>query len=117
MFRLDGDVFLLGTAIAAPLKSIKIATICALSRQEPLEGDSRGGTRIVANRRSYSACARECKSRRECGIAHIGVRPALMAEVRHRTVAGNEGRFIAHRPQLLGDRLDQLLLIAAFEIP
>jgi hypothetical protein len=33
MFRLDGEVFLFGTAIAAPLntdlKTIKIATICA----------------------------------------------------------------------------------------
>jgi uncharacterized membrane protein YecN with MAPEG domain len=64
MFRFDGEVFLLGTAIAAPLKSIKIATICALSRQEPLEGDSRGGTRIVANRRSYSAWRRGCKGER-----------------------------------------------------
>src|SRR5690242_12751471 len=39
MFRLDGEVFLFGTAIAAPLKSIKIATICANSQQGPL-GDS-----------------------------------------------------------------------------
>jgi hypothetical protein len=53
MFRLDGDVFLFGTAIAAPLKllsSIKIATISASSRR----AGTRGGGRIVANRGSYS---------------------------------------------------------------
>jgi hypothetical protein len=37
MFRFDGEVFLLGTAIAAPLKysgqTIKIATICASSQR------------------------------------------------------------------------------------
>src|SRR5689334_7222542 len=34
MFRLDGEVFLFGTAIAAPLIAIKIATICALSQRD-----------------------------------------------------------------------------------
>jgi hypothetical protein len=33
MFRFDGDVFLFGTAMKAPLKSIKIATICAHSQR------------------------------------------------------------------------------------
>jgi len=40
MFRLDGEVFLFGTAIAAPLNAksttIKIATICASSQWVPL---------------------------------------------------------------------------------
>jgi hypothetical protein len=49
MFRFDGVVFLFGTAIPAPLASIKIATICAqLGRV--LWGIPRGGGRIVANR-------------------------------------------------------------------
>jgi hypothetical protein len=34
MLRFEGDVFLLGTAIAAPLASIKIATICANSQRD-----------------------------------------------------------------------------------
>jgi hypothetical protein len=54
MFRFDGEVFLLGTAIAAPstqvLASIKIATICASSRQ----GMPPRRRLIVANRGSYS---------------------------------------------------------------
>jgi hypothetical protein len=54
MFRLDGEVFLLGTAIAAPLNAIsttiKIATICASSRWDK----PTGGGRIVANRGPYS---------------------------------------------------------------
>jgi hypothetical protein len=50
MFRFDGEVFLFGTAIAAPLKSIKIATICASSQRDK----PTGGGRIVANRRPYS---------------------------------------------------------------
>jgi hypothetical protein len=61
MFRFDGEVFLLGTAIAAPsiqMTSIKIATICASS----YAGMPRGGARIVANRGPYSETCRERKS-------------------------------------------------------
>jgi hypothetical protein len=58
MLRFDGEVFLLGTAIAAPSHAnwttIKIATICASSQQGPLWGKPAGGARIVANRGSYS---------------------------------------------------------------
>jgi hypothetical protein len=58
MFRFDGEVFLFGTAIAGPLKSIKIATICASSH-----GDyPTGGGQIVANSGSYSEVSRGCKS-------------------------------------------------------
>jgi hypothetical protein len=50
MLRLEGDVFLLGTAIAAPaLKKRKLRRFRAY-----LNGNSRGGGRIVANRGSYS---------------------------------------------------------------
>jgi len=48
MLRLDGEVFLLGTAIAAPVWILdykKLATICALLER----GLPRGGGRIVAN--------------------------------------------------------------------
>jgi hypothetical protein len=58
MFRFDGEVFLLGTAIAAPLNggstTIKIATICASSRRGSFWGFPAGGGRIVANRGPYS---------------------------------------------------------------
>src|SRR5437868_3685118 len=104
MLRFDGEVFLFGTAIAAPLKSIKIATICALSRREFPEGDSRGGTGIVANRRSYNACARERKSRRKCVVADVGVGRPLMTEGGHRAVPGDKRGLVAHWPQLLRDR-------------
>jgi hypothetical protein len=61
MFRFDGEVFLFGTAIAAPLNAsrttIKIATICASSQREK----PAGGGRIVANRGPYSETGRCCK--------------------------------------------------------
>ena len=40
-----------------------------------------------------------------------------MTEGRHRAVAGHERSVVAHRPQALGDRSDQLLLVAAGEVP
>src|SRR6185369_11394942 len=40
-----------------------------------------------------------------------------MAEGRHRAVPGHEGGIVAHRPELLGDRAEELLLVAALEIP
>ena len=58
MFRFDGEVFLLGTAIAAPLKaSIKIATIFASSQQ----AEPAGGGWIVATERPYSESAAKRK--------------------------------------------------------
>src|SRR4051812_4341562 len=118
MLRLDGEVFLLGTAIAAPLKSIKIATICASSRQESPGGDSRGGTRIVANRGSYSACSRRCKSGGgQNRVSDEGVGAPFVAESGHWAVAGDEVGVVAHRPEPGGDRADQLLLVAVRKIP
>src|SRR5690349_18679158 len=40
-----------------------------------------------------------------------------MAEGGHRAVAGNERGLVAHRPEPLRDRFDELLLIAAREVP
>src|SRR6476620_3657287 len=116
MLRLEGDVFLFGTAIQAPLKSIK------MRRSAPLlsagsGGSSRGGSRIVANRGSYSATQVERKSGRERGVADERVGAPLVAEGRYRTMSRDEGGVVAHRPQLLGDRADQLLLVAARKIP
>src|SRR3954470_17527205 len=124
MLRFDGEVFLLGTAIAAPLKSKKIATICAMSQR----GRPRGGGRIVANRRTYSAWSRRCKAdlgparsrgwlaglilipaadaprprtalarHSQGGIADVGIGAALVAEGRGWPVARNEGGLVAHR--------------------
>jgi hypothetical protein len=50
MFRLDGEVFLFGTAIAAPSIQNKIATILRHFSREL----TRSGGRIVANRGPYS---------------------------------------------------------------
>jgi len=50
MFRFDGDVFLLGTAIPAHLQSNKNCDDLRLLST----GKSRGGARIVANRGPYS---------------------------------------------------------------
>ena len=58
MFRLDGEVFLLGTAIPAPLKSNKNCDDLRLV----LAGRPRGGGRIVANRGSYSEMSRGRKA-------------------------------------------------------
>jgi hypothetical protein len=49
MFRFEGEVFLFGTAIAAPFASIKMATISC-----PISAGSPPGGRIVANRGCYS---------------------------------------------------------------
>ncbi len=117
MFRFDGEVFLLGTAIPAPstrVTSIKMATICASSRR----GFPHGGSWIVANRGSYSETPRKRKSDRRKGvIADTGIGLALVPESRHRPVTGNEGRLVAHRPQLRQNRADELLLVAARKVP
>src|SRR6185503_11438172 len=122
MFRLDGEVFLLGTAIAAPSTefwtTIKIATICASSQQGPFWGFPAGGGRIVANRGPYSEIGACCKSGgRQRRVPDERIRCSLVAEGRHRAVAGDEGRLVAHRPQPLGDGGDQLLLVAVRKVP
>ncbi len=83
MFRFDGEVFLFGTAIAAPLKSIKIATICA-----SFSGLPRGGGRIVANRGSYSVCTAERKR------SSLGFDLPEQPDVRFRPIA----TFASYRP-------------------
>src|SRR5690348_4803634 len=63
MFRFDGEVFLLGTAIAAPstqLASIKIATICASSyagKPAAAAGSSRTAAPIADKREVASQAA------------------------------------------------------------
>jgi uncharacterized membrane protein YecN with MAPEG domain len=59
MFRLDGEVFLLGTAIAAPVLSNGQKNWRLSSPGS--SGKSRGGGRIVANGASYNGFARRCK--------------------------------------------------------
>jgi hypothetical protein len=54
MFRFDGEVFLLGTAIAAPLNSSSVINKNCDDLRLVSAGYSRGGARIVANRGSYS---------------------------------------------------------------
>jgi hypothetical protein len=58
MFRLDGDVFLFGTAIAAPLIQNKNCDDLRHSQR----GLPRGGGRIVANRGPYSETDAERKA-------------------------------------------------------
>jgi hypothetical protein len=58
MFRLDGEVFLLGTAIPAPSISNKNCDDLRLVQA----GSPRGGGRIVANRGSYNGMPRERKA-------------------------------------------------------
>jgi uncharacterized membrane protein YecN with MAPEG domain len=58
MFRFDGEVFLLGTAIAAPFNINKNGDDLAPNST----GKPRGGGRIVANRRPYSETSRGCKA-------------------------------------------------------
>src|SRR4051794_19676518 len=117
MFRFDGEVFLLGTAIAAPSHAsrttIKIATICASSQRASQMVSTAGGGRIVANRGSYSGTSRSCKGRVRsglegrnmgahsgyawlCGRLHVAERPARHAhqglaegvQGQHRATAG-----------------------------
>src|SRR3982751_5706373 len=76
MFRFDGEVFLLGTAIAAPSHAsrttIKIATICASSQRASQMVSTAGGGRIVANRGPYSGTIRSCKGRVRRGLEDGG---------------------------------------------
>jgi hypothetical protein len=51
MLRFDGDVFLLGTAMTAPLTTNKNCD----DLRHVSAGKTRSGGRIVANRGSYSA--------------------------------------------------------------
>jgi len=63
MFRFDGEVFLLGTAIAAPLNINKNCDDLHLSRRV----GTRGGGWIVANRGSYSEMREERKAEGKAG--------------------------------------------------
>src|SRR5205085_6198071 len=84
-----------------------------ISRENPT-----GGGQIVANSGSYSAYGRCCKSGgRQNRVADEGVGAPFVAEGPYRPVARNERGVVAHRPYPRGDRVDQLLLIAAQEIP
>ena len=58
MFRLEGEVFLLGTAIPAPSNNNKNCDDLRLVQA----GSPRGGGRIVANRGSYSEMTGERKA-------------------------------------------------------
>ena len=49
-------------------------------------------------------------------IADIRIGLALPAECRHLAVAGDEMHVVAERPQARGDRIDELLMIAARQI-
>jgi hypothetical protein len=96
MFRFDGEVFLLGTAIAAPLNAsrttIKIATICASSQRDnprAAAGSSRTAAPIATGAPSASApasasisperpndCFRPIADIREL-IIIVGVKPSV----------------------------------------
>src|SRR5690606_24413731 len=49
-------------------------------------------------------------------VAHERIRPPFLAKIAVRTVSGKENRVVAERPQLLRDRIKQLLVVAAREI-
>ena len=108
MFRFDGEVFLLGTAIPAPYLN-KNATICASSRRGFLASAPTGGGRIVANRRPYSESIAERNprsGRSERCVADIGIGLPFVAKGRHLAVPRHEGRLVAHWPQALDNRTD-----------
>ena len=73
---------------------------------------------IIANRGPYSAWVLKRKrSRGQRPVADQGIGRPLVAKGRHRPVARDKGRLIAHRPKTLGDRVDQLLVIALGKVP
>ena len=53
---------------------------------------------------------------RERRVADEGISLAFAAEARRGSVPGYEADIIAERPQLVADRIDQILMIAAREI-
>ena len=59
---------------------------------------------------------KQALGRQRC-VSDKWIGPPLVAEGRHRPVSRHKGGVVAHRPQTRGDRADQLLLIAAREIP
>ena len=67
---------------------------------------------FVQDRVGHKGSPRLCRS----GAADVGVGLAFLAERRHRPVAGHERRVVAERPQLRGDRGDQLIVIPLGEI-
>ena len=50
------------------------------------------------------------------GVGHEGVRQPLVAERTGRAMAGDKCDVPAKRPELLRDRIDQILMIASREI-
>ena len=56
------------------------------------------------------------RTRRQNIIRDKGIGLALIAELAGRAVAGYEGHVVAQRPELLGDRIDQVLMIAARKV-
>jgi len=116
---LGGRRFSLRDSHAAPLNALSSIKIATILRLVPA-GQTRGGGRIVANRRPYSetgAKRNPVSGGGERRVADQRVGAAFVAEGRHRPMAGNEGRVVAHRPQFVDDRADELLLVAAREIP
>src|SRR6476661_3368503 len=85
MLRFDGEVFLLGTAIAAPLNAwsttIKIATICASSQQGPFGGSPQaaaGSSRTAAPiARGAASARRSAPDRAEHGFPISAFDPLL----------------------------------------
>ena len=110
MLRFEGDVFLLGTAIAATFnrwaqknwrRSPRPAHREVTPRRRP---DRRERVRPIA-KSARGASVRQVDPARlgacQHPVADERVGRALVAEGRHRAVAGDEGGVIAHRPQAL----------------
>ena len=63
----------------------------------------------LANKFAYTASTQSI-------IRHIGIRLALMPKIARRPVSRDKRHIIAQRPQFLRNRIDQILMIAAWEI-
>src|SRR6516225_7683124 len=70
----------------------------------------------ACDRRSRAVRFRSAPGVRQHGVRHKRIGPPLPPEGRNLLVAGDEGHVVAERPELAGDRVDQVLVAAAWEV-
>src|SRR4051794_25845193 len=87
----------------------------AMRRAKPDLGGSSNSLRASSMSASHPRGQWDLSGEYRISDERIGL--PLMSERGHRAVPRHEGGLVAHRPEALGDGADELLLVAALEVP